>query len=326
MTLGDMSTSTFRREPDAWRSAGIATSSGDWRAVLMGARVHDAPACAMNGGSRRPATHAALLAAALELPVGASMMRRVALERLAEHLQRVLVLWPGIFGWRGGPQTLRPHDVAAVRCALFGSGEAPRDVDALERWLESADTAPARVLRPIWRGWDARWGRAALPLLTDDTPPETVDWAEAEIDGRAVENTVGARLADRTLMRGVEARRGRGVCWRLVAALLDCADLLDAVDAPFEARLVMAHGPGLASAPVSDGAILLRVCERSGRIEALARVTPADCLRHRDGLLARMRVKRPPAGDHRAGPFDAAVRLSVGAPPAGAAALREVAM
>lgn len=239
-------------------------------------------------GDSCPLAHEAAARAAFGLDVGADCPRAMAAENLRQHLHCIFNRWPLALGLPAAAAPDAAASASVIDHALFGPGGAPDCVDAFEIWLEQADVVPASILRRIWRHWDSRWGRAELRLWRVGDPFVNVDWVEDEIDGEPVETGVGARLADCDLLRGVEARRGRGLVWRLAARLIDCSRLLDGLagrgplDSPVELS------PGIGAAPSASGVILAYGALSRDRVEAYEQMTPTDAALHPRGALRQM--------------------------------------
>ncbi len=248
-----------------------------------------------------PLAHEAAARAAFGLPapVGAEaedMARAMALETLREHAFKFAVAWPRALGWPAADGVENPasapdprnDEAALLASAVFGDAGAPMRIADFERWMASGATPAARVLDHVWRRWDSRWGRAELPLWRAGARGQALDWREAEYDGAPFENSVAARVADADLMRAIEARRGRGLAWRLAARLVDSARLFDALSggAPSEAPSALAPGVGVAQA--AGGAVFAFAEMEDGRVRGFEQITPTDCALHPDGLLRLM--------------------------------------
>ncbi|MFN3614914.1 MAG: hypothetical protein ACK4WC_10185, partial [Rubrimonas sp.] len=244
-------------------------------------------------GESCPLAHEAAARAAFGLAVEPDCPRAMAAEALRQHLNSIFTRWPAALGLPAGA----PPDAAAppadIALALFGPGGAPDCVDAFEDWLDQAEVAPAAVLRRVWRRWDSRWGRADLRLWRVGEPFADIDWAEAEIDGEPVETGVAARLAREGLLRGIEARRGRGLAWRLAARLVDCRRLLDGLGGRGPLDSAVALSPGIGAAPSASGVILAYGALSRDRVEAFEQLTPTDAALHPRGALRRMLDRVP---------------------------------
>ena len=236
--------------------------------------------------------HEAAARAAFGLAPRPADGRRMAAEALREHAARCLVGWPVALGM---PRATPPEDcaetcrgAAALEAALFGDGGLPDRIDALDAWMRRGETTPARVLDHVWRRWDGRWGRADLPLWRPGETAAAIDFDEAELDGAPFDISVAARVADCRLMREVEARRGRGLAWRLLARLVDADRLLRGLRDEGPLCGSQPLGSGLGAAEAAGGAVLACASLRDGRVTGFAQLTPTDCALHPEGLLRRM--------------------------------------
>jgi hypothetical protein len=261
-------------------------------AVQLVSLVFNTCAAAQEGAAR----------AAFGLNQAPDVGRRIALETLRDHALKLCVAWPLALDQAPDHSALAALGAAArdrgaaLAQALFGREGPPRHVGAFERWIAVAETAPARALAHVWRRWDSRWGRAALPLWRPGDGWSEIDWDHAEIDGGPVETGVAARTRDSDLMREIEARRGRGVVWRLAARLADCDRILAelACDEFEEPRRL---APGVGAAEAARGALLVRAVERDGCVESFERLSPTDCALHHEGVLTRVLDTLPRRAD-----------------------------
>jgi hypothetical protein len=246
---------------------------------------------------------------AFGLPARPADARRMAAETLREHALRCLQGWPLALGWTAPPPP-NAEDGAegrgALAAALFGGEGLPDRIETLEIWMRRGETVPARVLDHVWRRWDGRWGRADLPLWRPGERVGGVDLDEAELSGAPFEMSVAARVADTWVMREVEARRGRGVAWRLLARLVDADRLLRGLreEGPLEGARAL--GPGLGAAEAGGGAIIAEGALRGGRVTGLRILTHSDCALHPAGLLRLMLDTAP---NDRAAPVEAVASM-----------------
>jgi hypothetical protein len=252
-------------------------------AVRLVSLVFNTCAAAQEGAAR------AAFGLAQEPDVG----QRIAYETLRDHALKLCVAWPLALDQRpdhaalAAVASLRADDGAALGRALFGPSGAPRHIDAFERWIADGETAPARALAHVWRRFDSRWGRASLPLWRPGDGWSEIDWEHAEIDGGPVETGVAARVRDAHLMREIEARRGRGVIWRLAARLAD-ADRILAALARGETAAPRRLAPGVGVAEAARGTLLIRASAHDGCVDSFDRLSPTDCALHHDGVLTQV--------------------------------------
>ena len=259
-----------------------------WARMLAGKPAEEAARIAGLVADSCPAAHEAAARAAFGLPPRDGEARRMALEALREHVFKFCVAWPRALGREPAPYDPEDDNLDTISRAAFGDGGAPDHIAGFERWMRDRATTAAQAMDHVWRRWDARWGRADLPLWRAGDPMDEIDWSEAEIDGSVAEIGVAARMADAHLMREIEARRGRGVAWRLAARLTDAARLLAALrgDAPLDAAAHLA--PGVGAAQGATGAVLARAALTDGRVSRFEQLTPTDFALHPLGLLNRM--------------------------------------
>lgn len=262
-----------------------------------------------------PAAEEGAARAAFGLPPLEGAARRLALDSLRDHAVKLCVAWPRALGSAHDPGVLAAAALlardggAALSAALFGPEGPPEHLVDLEDWMRRGETAPARALGHVWRRWDSRWGRAELPLWGPSDRLGAVDWSAAEIDGCPVETGLAACVADAHLMREVEARRGRGIAWRLTARIVHAGRLLEALrrmdeDEPVPAALA----PGLGVCAAAHGAVLVHGEAEGDRVRRFERLSPTDCALHADGLLRRV-IASLPAGP--AAPFAAVAAMAL---------------
>jgi hypothetical protein len=227
--------------------------------------------------------------AAMGLPPAPGATAAMEKETARDHALKLMVQWPvalGIAPDRAGLAAAATGG-QALAAALFGSRGAPRDMAGLRRWAAAGETAAARAFG-VALGWDAAWGRAETALWTPGDRAPAVDFARAEIGGRAVETGLAARRAEEPLMRDIEAAQGRGVLWRLAARLADAARLAEGP--PPEPQ---ALAPGLGWAAAARGSLLVGAALEGGRVASFARLTPTDAALHPRGALARALAALP---------------------------------
>ncbi len=266
-----------------------------WARMLAGKPAVEAARVAGLVADSCPIAHEAAARAAFGLPVREDDARRMAIEALREHVFKFCVAWPRALGREPAPCPAEIEDLDVVSRIIFGADGEPEHIGAFERWMRARATPAAEVLDHVWRRWDARWGRADLPLWRAGDPIDGIDWREAEIDGAAAETGVAARMADAHLMREIEARRGRGVAWRLAARLTDAARLLAGLRgaAPLDSAMTLA--PGLGAAQAASGVVLARAELSDGRVSSFDQATATDFALHPAGLLHRMLASGPHA-------------------------------
>lgn len=266
-----------------------------WGRMLAGKPAAEAARIAGLVADSCSVAHESAARAAFGLAARPGDDRRMALENLSEHLFKFCVAWPRALGRESVATLNAEDDPEQIERRVFGVDGAPAHIGDFERWMRARMTPAAEVLDHVWRRWDARWGRADVPLWRAGDPLGEIDWQEAEIDGAPVEIGVAARVADTDLMREVEARRGRGVAWRLTARLVDCVRLLQGLrgDGPLDEAMALA--PGIGAAQEATGVVLVYAELHNGRVLAFERLTATDCALHPSGLLQKMLAAGPHA-------------------------------
>jgi hypothetical protein len=262
--------------------------------MLAGRAPADAGMLAGTVYARSPSSEAAAIAAATGQPIDDSLLRGMIVEALHEHAVKMLAAWPAALGRKGAPvpapETSNP---IALASALFGDMPPPRRIGEFEAWIKRGATPAARVLDEVWQHWDTRWGRAALPLWSPGQPLGRVDWAAAVIDGAAADTGLVARVSDSDLMREIEARRGRGIVWRLAARLVDAGRLLDRLREDRLDGLACHVLPGVGAALAPNGTLLVEAETEGEAISRYQRLSPADFALHPEGLMHKALATLP---------------------------------
>jgi hypothetical protein len=236
-----------------------------------------------------PAAEAAAVLVAAGAPVPETLQRDMVIEALHGHVTKLNHAWPAAFGMAGVAAKLPAEPTAADFCqALFGQPAAPRRLAEFEAWVADAAVPGAVALEKVWCHWDGRWGRAALPLWSPEMPLGVVDWNEAVMDGQPVETGVAARVADTDLMREAEARRGRGIAWRLIARIADATALLDRLAAHRFDGLATQVAPHVGAALGHNGSVLVELDAAGGCVTRYQRLSSADFALHPRGLLDKV--------------------------------------
>ena len=278
--------------PPALSIARMTAGKPPEEAARLAGLVFNACSAAQEGAAR----------AAFGLPPAPGAARRIAEEALRDHALKLALIWPEALGLEADRAALAAvplikHDHGeTLSKALFGRNGPPRRLAEFEAWMATAETTPARVFDRLWRVWDSRWGRATPPIWRPGLPFVEVDWLEGEIDGRPVETSVAARVADDDLLREIEARRGRGILWRLAARIADAARLLEELPDGAPSATPVEIEPGLGAAPAARGTMLARGVVERGRVTQYARLSPTDCALHPHGLLAHVFDSLPRRG------------------------------
>ena len=266
------------------------------------------------GRSQAIAAHAALEAIEAGAPDGAEAApraRAVALESLQEHAGKIFVVTPRLLGRE--PDVVPLAEVrraiaasatdmlaAWARRALFEPAAflAIADPDALHAWSRAAGT-PAAALCAAALSSDPSLGASETPLLPRVSPA----WLEAlaaEIDarddfdaapalqGRARETGALARTASHPLVDTAVRAWGRGVGARLVARLVETAQLLVELEGGNTAPSRFGgartgQGTGLGWAETARGLVVHRVALAGDRVASYRIVAPTEWNFHPDG-------------------------------------------
>ncbi len=248
---------------------------------------------------------------------------RIAAETIHEHAWRLLVDWPRLAGRapevarlaqgrsRLAPRlaarpgaaldAARDETVAWAREALFGVSPreflAVESLEALHRWLASAET-PAAALARLVLAERAALGAGDVEYL----PPAAPTWiarglapaldADPGFDDRphwqggARETGALARTAGHPLVAAAVGAWGRGVGARLVARLVETAAALEAFGGRHGA-VDLGEGSAIAWAETARGLLVHRVGVEDGRIAGYRIVAPTEWNFHPDGAFAR---------------------------------------
>jgi hypothetical protein len=287
------------------------------------------------------AAAAAAIAAAQGVPATAAETARQELEVLLETLQetiwRLLIDWPKAMGVEG----LVPA-VALVRrtaSAVADSGVtldtllavvdavlvehvygdhpdawlAGTNLQALDSWINSAATLPARLLRRL-RDEAPGLGRSDVTLMPAATLENLSRFVLADLDidpvfprfprwgGRPAETGALARQAAAPLVMELLARDGRTAAARFIARLVELAMLVDQLRSRAARPIVpvrshaLAFGLGLGLAETARGLLLHRARVEGGLVTDYRIVAPTEWNFHPKGPLAQALLDRP-AGD-----------------------------
>ena len=209
-------------------------------------------------------------------------------ETLRAHALKLCLELPTLLGQAPDPSgPAATADPDAGRAALFG-GALPDGWDALRDWAEAGRTAPARALAALL-DWPEEWGRSA-PLRAFDAA-EAPDWSAPGQGGRAVENSVLARMARAPLTSASLAARGPGPATRAAALLEEAAQLLHALDAPDP----VTRAAPFAAAEAGRGTMVMQAeLDAEGRVAGARRLSPTDFALAPGGALETALAALPP--------------------------------
>ncbi len=276
------------------------------------------------GKAQRVAAQAACEAAQNVQPdaqVFAAREQRVLIELAQEHAWQLLLNWPQKAGRQADMSSLQRLRQSATDPLRFGEtldrllhevflGEAPviwlaRDLDAFDLWRRQGTTLPAQMFGTCADEHDRGVSHTALlpPLqhldgtqcadlarlaLADEDFCAHPNWAGAPAETGAI-----ARMQDQPLLAAWLARRGRGVGARLLARLLELAELPQRLRVG-GSMVVKAHplgdNAGMAAIETSRG-LLIHAVRLSGNTVADYRiVAPTEWNFHPAGPLAQALV------------------------------------
>jgi uptake hydrogenase large subunit len=289
-------------------------------------------------GRAQGAAAAAAISAAQGVPSTpaetARQEREVMLETLQETIWRLLIDWPRTMGEASlvPPVALvrRAADavtddgltldamLAVVDIVLLEHvyGDHPdawlgnTDLQAYDRWVDSASTLPARLLRRL-RDEAPGLGRSEVALMPDATLENLVRSVVGDLDldpqfvrtprwgGRPAETGALARQAGTPLVAQLLAREGRTAATRFAARLVELATLVDQLRSRARGRLLpvrshaLAFGLGLGLAETARGLLLHRARVEQGLVTDYRIVAPTEWNFHPAGPLAQGLLGRP---------------------------------
>lgn len=248
--------------------------------------------------------------------------RDVRMELAQEHAWRLLLNWPEQAG-RGPdmPSLLllrqaaaEPHRFADALENLLGAvllGESPepwlaRDLTAFDVWRRDGRTLVAKLFADLGDGPDPGVGRCPLlPPLAAMDATLAGELAERALNdpafsaaplwrGAPAETGAVARMASHPLLAAWIARRGRGAGARLLARLLELAQLPrllrepeGADDNPVVRAWPLGENAGMAGVETSRGLLLHVVRLDAGRVADYRIVAPTEWNFHPAGALAQ---------------------------------------
>ena len=276
------------------------------------------------GRAQKVAAQAACEAAQGIVPAGdvlAVRERQVLVELAQEHAWRLLLNWPEQAGLSPDMPSLlklrqaaaEPGRFAEALDGLLGTvllGEAPgrwlaRDLAAFDAWRRDGRSLVARLFAELGEGVDPGVSRCALlPPLADLEAESVRALARLALDdaafcarpvwrGEPAETGALARTAAHPLLAAWIDRRGRGAGARLLARLLELAELPARlrgaqVGAPSVVRAWrLEENVGLAGVETSRGLLIHVVRLGAGKVVDYRIVAPTEWNFHPAGPLAR---------------------------------------
>jgi hypothetical protein len=240
-------------------------------------------------------------------------------EAIVELLTRLLIDWPTALGAapnvnaiarvRQSPPAQQQGTCRDVARELVFGMDAVRwpgemTVDALERWLATGATLPARMLQRIQKEV-ADLGRSdidTMPIAAIDDvgamlPPLSVDSGFSQTPhwlGKPVETGPLARQVHHPLVAAFVEHYGNSVGARVVAQLVELATWLSPENTatPSTRQHTIAPGIGLGSAETARGLLLHQAQVSDGRVQHYRIVAPTEWNFHPGGALAQGLVDR----------------------------------
>lgn len=298
-------------------------------ALLCGRNANDAPrrlatVYALCGESHRIASRLAIDAArGLHSGVTGEERARLARETLREHVMRMWIDWPRLFGGAADMAALRDFPLLKEGMAAETVGQWVRnavlgeDIDGwlaewhadpegfLVAWAERGATLPARLLKRVSGMARSLEGRS-LPLLPHgdrDALERLATAMAAEQDFETLPNWQGSCCETGTWNRLANAERsvepyGRRPWFRLGARVAEAALLAIAVpDVLSVGAMQLSHGHGIAWCEMARGLLLHRVqLAQQQEQEVIADyriVAPTEWNFHPDGAAAEMLARIP---------------------------------
>lgn len=191
----------------------------------------------------------------------------------------------------------------ALECEVFGESLemflGRGDLEAIAGWSAGADTPAAHLVgRVIDNGWSAEGACTTAPLPAGSAAQlaERLTAADAgsfiarpTLDGAACETTALTRQMRQPLVADIVQRFGRGLLARLIARLVEIAQLparLLAAAGVAAPTTELASGSGLSAIETARGRLVHYVELVGGRIAKFRILAPTDWNFHPEGALA----------------------------------------
>ena len=318
------------RTGDAVTKVAIRSSRPQLAQKLMAGRAPEEAAdlagliFSLCGKAQRVAAQAAC-EAACGLTPGHDVLRQrehnVLMEAAREHAWRLLLSWPeqagrgpdmpGLLALRQATEPARFADVleGLLKSALLGEPPAEwarRDLAGFDAWRRQGATLVARLFADLGEGPDVGVSRARLlPALADLDSARTTELARHALAdaafcaaptwlGEPAETGAPARVADHLMLGEWIARRGRGAGARLLARLLELADVPQRLRAERTQSAAAAvvrcwaleDNVGMAGVETSRGLLLHVVRLQNGRVADYRIIAPTEWNFHPTGPLA----------------------------------------
>ncbi|MEW5770254.1 MAG: nickel-dependent hydrogenase large subunit [Pseudomonadota bacterium] len=245
--------------------------------------------------------------------------RPVLAELAREHAWRLLLDWPrergeppdmaGLLALRQAtPEGLADNLDACLRGALLGESPSDwlaRDAAGLEDWIARGASLPARLLASLDKGTDMGISHGVwLPHLAEISPEQAMAlaWralqtpafcARPDWNGAPAETGALARCRDHPLLVAWLARRGRGMGARMLARLVELAELPRRLrEEPAPAARAWSIGSdmdrvGIAGVETSRGLLFHVARLRDGKVADYRILAPTEWNFHPDGPLAQ---------------------------------------
>jgi len=317
----------LQRRGDAPATVAIHSTRPQLAQKLMAGRTPEEAAhlaglvFSLCGKAQRVAAEAACAAAAGHLPDAASSRERdvaVLLELAQEHAWRLLIDWPQQAGIAPDMTSLIALRQAAAEPGRFAEALAvllrntllgepaeswlQRDLAGFDAWRRAGSTPSARLFAELGEGADTGISQTRLlPPLHRLEDAAAHDLAQRALDtpafcgeplwqGAPAETGALARVCEQPLLAAWIAQRGRGAGARLLARLLELAELPARLSGAGPALVRAWHlgeNGGLAGVETSRGLLLHGVVLREGKVAEYRIVAPTEWNFHPTGPLAQ---------------------------------------
>ncbi len=268
------------------------------------------------GQAQRAAAAAAMHAAQHASPPAAGMERTIACEAVQEHLWRLMLDWPKLFGvvpqerkFAGWHAMLR--EIAAGRAGMdtflreFESDElgmpvaewrALDSLQALQQWWRKADSPVAQLLAKLTEtqarehardiGWLPAWSAAEIHRSCagkwDADFSACPTWR-----GEAAETGVWTYYDDSPLLHDVWRQSRSQPLTRLLARIMDVVEMAEGSAAPRLDAASAAAGEGIALVRTARGLLIHRVRIVAEKVADYAIVAPTEWNFHPAGAFAQ---------------------------------------
>lgn len=319
------------RTGDAVTQVAIHSSRPQLAQKLMAGRGPDEVAelagliFSLCGKAQRVAAQAACEAARGQVPGRDTLRQRehtVRMESAQEHAWRLLLSWPeqaghspdmpSLLALRQATEPVRFAEALEGLLETTLLGESPvewtkRDLAGFDAWRQQGATRVASLFADLGDGADMGVSRAPLlPVLARLDSALAAELARQALDdaafcaaprwlGEPAETGALARVADHPMLAAWIARRGRGAGARLLARVLELAevpqrlraDADQAAGAPVVRAWRLEDHVGMAGVETSRGLLLHAVRLQDGQVVDYRIIAPTEWNFHPEGPLAQ---------------------------------------